>query len=208
MTDAAIIYRSHFEAIENLPEDQQLTALKAIIRYCMEDEIPEDGISSCILMMAKPILDKWKSNRRAGQKGGEANRKQPESNSEASCKQLESNCEPKVKVKVKEKVKDNKKHTFGEYKKVSLTDDEYRKLVSEFGEQKTDQAIAFLDAYIAEKGYKSKSHYLAIRRWVFDAIEQKKPVTRTPGRFQNFENRTEQSHKDMVAKLIAMQTGG
>ena len=34
-------------------------------------------------------------------------------------------------------------------------------------------AITFLDAYIEEKGYKSKNHNLAIRRWVMDAIKDK-----------------------------------
>lgn len=44
----------------------------------------------------------------------------------------------------------------------------------------------------------------------FEEYLNKKPTARsgTPGRFQNLENRTDQTHKDMVAQLIAMQTGG
>lgn len=106
MNDAAIIYRSHIEAIESLPTEQQLSALKAIIHYCMDDDVPDDGVSTCILMMAKPVLDKWKTKRTSGQKGGEANGKQAESKREANVKQTESKPEPKVKVK--EKVKDIK----------------------------------------------------------------------------------------------------
>ena len=65
------------------------------------------------------------------------------------------------------------KHQYGEYKKVLLSDFEYNKLVAEYGLERTEQAIKFLDEYIAEKGYKSKVHYLAMRRWVFEAIEEK-----------------------------------
>ena len=36
----------------------------------------------------------------------------------------------------------------------------------------TVKAVDFLDAYIEEKGYKSKSHNLAIRRWVMDAVKE------------------------------------
>ena len=99
MTDAAIIYRTHFNAIENLPECLRYEALKALICYCLDDEEPEDGIGSCLLMMAKPILDKWKGKREAGKKGGEANGSKPEANA----KQTGSEPEPKVKVKVKVK---------------------------------------------------------------------------------------------------------
>ncbi len=68
-------------------------------------------------------------------------------------------------------MKVNKKE-YGEYKKVKLNDDEYNKLVSEFGLDKTEQAIKFLDEYIVEKGYTSKSHYLAMHRWVFQALDE------------------------------------
>ena len=29
-----------------------------------------------------------------------------------------------------------------------------------------------LDEYIEEKGYKARSHYLSMRRWVFDAVRK------------------------------------
>ena len=55
MTDAAIIYRSHVEAIENLPEEQQLEAYKALIAYCLDDVQPEGGIGGFAVGMAKPM---------------------------------------------------------------------------------------------------------------------------------------------------------
>ena len=64
------------------------------------------------------------------------------------------------------------KETFGEYRNVRLTQKEKEKLEQEFGVVKTDKAIRYLDEYIEEKHYKSASHYLAIRRWVFNAVDE------------------------------------
>ena len=111
MTDAAIIYRSHVEAINGLPEEQQLEAYKAIIAYCMDDVIPESGIGCFTVGMAKPMLDKWKAKREAGAKGGssESKREANVKQTEATEKQTEANVkqtEPKEKEKVKVKEKD------------------------------------------------------------------------------------------------------
>lgn len=204
MTDAAIIYRSHMEAIENLPEEQQLSALKAIVYYCMEDAVPTDGIASCVLMMAKPVLDKWKSKREAGKKGGEADRKQ-----------TASKPEPKEKEKVKDKekpvLKDSKKekHIHGEYRNVRLTDDEYQKMVDSHGEEDTKEAIRILDEYKETSGKKYKSDYLAIKNWVWDRLKEQKArngTVRYPaGKFSAFPQRDDAEHKALVAQVIASQ---
>lgn len=65
------------------------------------------------------------------------------------------------------------KHKYGEYNRVLLTDEELEKLNTEFGEEKTQKAITYLDEYIEMKGAKYKSHYLAMRKWVFNAVEEK-----------------------------------
>lgn len=76
----------------------------------------------------------------------------------------------------------NVKHKYGEYKNVLLTDKEKNKLIKDFGEPFFELCVAYLDKYIEEKGYKSKSHNLTIRRWVIDAVKRqnlygkKKPV--------------------------------
>lgn len=61
------------------------------------------------------------------------------------------------------------KHKYGKYNNVLLTDDEYEKLNTE---PDGGEAIQYLSEYIEMKGYKAKSHYLAIRKWVFDAIKE------------------------------------
>lgn len=65
------------------------------------------------------------------------------------------------------------KHKYGEFNHVLLTDNEYEKLAKDYSESLRDACIKFLDEYIEEKDYKSKSHNLAIRRWVVDAVKEK-----------------------------------
>lgn len=55
------------------------------------------------------------------------------------------------------------KHKYGEYKNVLLTDTEYGKLKERFPD--VDARIKKLDEGIELKGYKYKSHYLAIIKW-------------------------------------------
>ena len=66
-----------------------------------------------------------------------------------------------------------KKYRCGEYKHVLLTKEEFEKLTEEHGAYKVGEAIKFLDEYIEMKGYKAKSHYLAIKKWVFDAVAER-----------------------------------
>ncbi len=72
----------------------------------------------------------------------------------------------KLKGKLKEKVKEEsesesaKKHKRGKYKNVLLTDQEFEKLKTKFGNW--EELIKKLDEGIEMKGYKYKSHYLAI----------------------------------------------
>ena len=66
-----------------------------------------------------------------------------------------------------------KKRKYGDFNHVLLTDDEYKKLVAEYGERMTINAIVYLDEAIEMKGYKYKSHYLAIKKWVIDAVKER-----------------------------------
>lgn len=74
------------------------------------------------------------------------------------------------------------KHKHGDFQNVLLSDPEFEKLADDFGADLRDKAISFLDAYIEEKGYKSKSHNLAIRRWVIDAVKENETKPKRYGR--------------------------
>lgn len=64
------------------------------------------------------------------------------------------------------------KHKYGEYQHILLKDSELEKLKEEYGESETEKAIKYLDEYIEMKGAKYKSHYLAMRKWVFSALKE------------------------------------
>lgn len=66
-----------------------------------------------------------------------------------------------------------KKTAYGEFKNVFLTGDEYERLKQEYGNDTTG-IIEHLSSYIEMKGYKVKSHYLAIRKWVALAFNEQK----------------------------------
>ena len=81
------------------------------------------------------------------------------------------------------------KKKYGTFKHVSLTDDEYNRLCVDYGQDQTEQAIDFLDAYIEEKGYKAKNHNLTLRRWVFKAVAErnsKKPLSINQAKPQSY----------------------
>ena len=73
------------------------------------------------------------------------------------------------KDKNKKKIEPKKK--YGEYKNVLLTDKELQSLKSDYGNY--NDLITYLDEYIEMKGYKAKSHYLCIKKWVVDAVQKK-----------------------------------
>ena len=88
-------------------------------------------------------------------------------------KEIEKEKDIEIEIE-KEKEKKQKKKAYGENNNVKLTDDEYNRLCNDYGQEKTRKAIDFLDLYIEEKGYKTKSHNLTLRRWVFNAVDEKK----------------------------------
>lgn len=56
---------------------------------------------------------------------------------------------------------------------INLTQKEYDSLISLKGMQTVSAAITYLSEYKIEKNYKTRSDYLTIKRWVFDAVEKK-----------------------------------
>lgn len=91
--------------------------------------------------------------------------------------QISSALNKQNKTKQNKIVKEKVKEKYGEYNNVLLTEKEYQSLCSDF--TNADELIKFLDEYIEMKGYKAKSHYLAIRKWVKDAVAERKPTQQT-----------------------------
>lgn len=76
---------SYIEAIEEIPEKEQLAVLKAIIKYALYDEEPKGfkGIKQAVFLLVKPTLDKSKQKAANGKQKGskrKANGSKPEAN--------------------------------------------------------------------------------------------------------------------------------
>lgn len=82
------------------------------------------------------------------------------------------------------------KHKYGEYKNVLLKDEELQKLQEEYSNWK--ELIDYLDEYIEMKGYKAKSHYLCIKKWVVNAVKEK----------QKFKQETEEEKRARKLKEL------
>lgn len=54
---------------------------------------------------------------------------------------------------------------YGEYKHVKLTDEQYKKLVDDFGQDLTDGGIKAVDEYCEMNGKSYKNYALTIRKW-------------------------------------------
>lgn len=117
---------------------------------------------------------------------------------------IQTNHSDNTEDKIEDKKEDNikakkpKKEKYGEYNHVLLTDDEYNRLCNDYSQESVQKAIKFLDEYIEEKGYKSQSHNLSMRRWVFEAIGCVKG-----GKKSNNNQTLAQKNNDILNNVIA-----
>ena len=112
MRDSSIFYRSFYEAINDLPEENQLAVYKSIFEYTLNfNEIPLTGISKTIFTLIKPQLDANNKKFANGKKGGRPiEEKQTETKKEPKENQTES------KPKTNENVNDNENEKENENK--------------------------------------------------------------------------------------------
>jgi len=80
-------------------------------------------------------------------------------------------------VSVSEKPKKPKKvkHKYGDYGHVALTDDEYSRLVSDYGEPGVKAGIDKVDKYCQKSGKTYKDYNLVLRDWGIEAPKRQKP---------------------------------
>lgn len=185
--DGFVFYRSFFEALNCLDDEEAFLCFKAITKYALDGEETElKGAAKALFISVKPQIDANNKRYLDGQKGaefgklgGRPKKKNPSGVIELNPlgvieKTPKEKDKEKEKEKDKEKDKEKVKEKYGENNRVTLTLDEYNKLVTDFGYEDTQAAIQLLDDYIVDKGYKSKSNYAAIRRWVMDAVRERK----------------------------------
>jgi hypothetical protein len=71
-------------------------------------------------------------------------------------------------------------HARGEYQNVYLSDNDFERLVAQFGEQRCLDSIECLSRYISEHpDYNSENHFEALRGWVQDRLSRATPKAKT-----------------------------
>jgi hypothetical protein len=158
-----IIYNSFYEPIKSLSDEQLGKLFRAIFNYTINGEVTQDNDILIAFMFIKNQLDidneKYQKicerNKNNGSKGGRP--KEPKKPSG-----LIGNPEkPKKPDNDNDndndiKKENNKKKKFGEFKRVLLTEEEYNKLVKDFGEDFIKEQIRLLDEYVECNNNKNK----------------------------------------------------
>ena len=96
----------------------------------------------------------------------------------------------------------------------AVLEKEYISLVECYGQELTTQLITYLDEYIEMKGYKAKSHFLCMKRWVIDAVKNNRyKNTRQPIRKElepewlNKDIKSEMATPEEIAEIKEMLKG-
>lgn len=190
-------YVSFFEAGEDMTNEEYGIYMRAIHNFAFNDIEPDYAsfppLVKAALRTVIASVRKNKEDRENGRKGGKTNKTTP-TTTENKGGYVEKIIPPLEKKESKEKENENEnenenlcmtvisdempspkaepKHKHGQFSHVLITDSELEKLHQEYGRDRVDKAITFLDEYIEMKGYKAKSHYLALKKWVFQAVSE------------------------------------
>lgn len=97
--------------------------------------------------------------------------------------------------------KNIKKSVYGTYKHVRLSDPEREKLIETYGDDLTEACITFLDEYIEMKGYKAKSHYLCIKKWVVSAVEERRSKEKAVKKNNWDINRPQDEYSNLISLM-------
>lgn len=109
---------------------------------------------------------------------------------------------PKEESKKNKKPKP-KKDKYGEFEKVSLTDDEFNKLINSLGQLRTKEMIARLDTYKASTGKRYSSDYATILNWQRKDIAEGKYDDKK----QQSKSRPQQKQSNLTELLNMIEEG-
>ena len=210
--ESFIFYRSFYEAIKETDTETQVSLFDAICKKALYDEETElKGTAKILYTLIKPQLDANNKRYSDGTKGGRPKKTTGFENEKTTGFEIEK---PNNNVNENVNVNDNEniytlseakastsgtakasKHKHGQFKNVLLKDEELQALQRDF--TNWEELIEFLSEYIEMKGYKAKSHYLCIRKWVVEAVKERKPkqATRATNLYQMSENQCEDFSK-------------
>ena len=97
MRDSIVFYRSFYEAIKEIPLEEQGVVYNAIYGYALDGVEPElTGIAKAIFLLVKPQIDANNTRYENGKKGGKPKTNQNETKTEPKPNQDVTETEPNV----------------------------------------------------------------------------------------------------------------
>lgn len=162
--------------IDESPDDVRVT-----IQYLMSVgllECSEDGEQYFLTYMPNLIGSETASTQRSRDcRKRKKEQEMLQCNTDATQVQHPCNVEIEKRRDREEIEKENRReerHKHGEYGHVMLTDKQYQKLVEDYGEKPTLQAIKKVDEYCQQYGKSYKDYNLTLRKWGYDGIKVQK----------------------------------
>lgn len=178
-------FRSFYESALQLDsKEHQADFLMAICGYALDGKIPDiQGTPAAMFILSKPNLDASRVRAESGSAGGsaskrEANRKQNSSKPQAKLKQNSSEEGSRKKEEGSKEVGSidtplpPSESTVQLAENVTMTNDEYQKLLAAHGPADTARLVEILDNYKGSSGKKYKSDYRAILSWCVDRLRE------------------------------------
>lgn len=158
MKDSMVFYRSFYEALKDLPDNDRLAIYDAIFSYGLDlKEVELSGIAAVIWKLVKPNIEANNRRYENGKKGAKA--KQEESKRKAKGKQRQS----KPKANVDEELNNTIYHQFNH---LSISVDENQKLIDKYfyTQSEIDAVYQRIENYRQNKKYSSL--YLTALDWL------------------------------------------
>lgn len=213
MRDSIVFYKSFFDSIQYLPDENKLPVLMAVLEYGFTGNEQElEGVEKAIFSLIKPQLDANEKRYQDGKKGGRPKREKPvvtekETSGYEKEKPVviknEENKKPNVNVNVNDNVNDNKKESIEKSSRfLPPTLKDVKDYCIEKGYKNID-ADRFIDFY-SSKGWmvgknKMKDWKAAVRNWTRSQRQESTAKAKT--KFNNFEER-DYDMTDLESKLF------
>ena len=190
-----VLYTDYQKHINKLTDEEAGTLFKALFKYAEKEELPEltpmaDMAFSFISAIMDRDNEKWeeiKKKRSEAVKKRWEKEKQTDTNDTNVYKRIQTDANDTVNVNgnVNVNVNDNVnvikgviggkdkpsprspvKKKYGNYQHVALTDEQYNKLLSDYGQATLEKYIQEIDDWAQLKGKGYKDYNLAIRKWI------------------------------------------
>ena len=157
MRDNMLIYRSFYEAVKELKDQDQIAIWNAVFELGLNNnQIELTGIQKTIFTLIKPQIE---ANIKRFQNGKTAKTKQTKSKTEAKQKQNKS------KTEANNNYNNNINYNiYRSFAHLSISEEEFNKLLQDYKKEEIDSILDQIENYAQNK--KFKSLFLTAKNWL------------------------------------------